>query len=91
MRCDGQRRGSRGVAGSSGIDTTPDLGDVDGGGIRYVAISRISETINQMEIRPNRKKDSSEPFSDSTSALLVVDLVRFRTWLGVRGAADGRA
>ena len=32
------------------------------------------------------KKESCELISDSTSALLVVDLVRFRTWLGVRGA-----
>ena len=41
VRRDGQRRGSWGVAGSSGIDTTPDLGDVARLGIRYVAISRI--------------------------------------------------
>ena len=37
------------------------------------------------------KKESCELISDSTSALLVADLVRFSTWLGVRGATDGRA
>ena len=66
--------------GPSAIDIAPDLGDFDCVGIRYVAISRILGAEPKWLSGKIGKKESSKPFSDSTSASLVVDLGRLRTW-----------